>query len=109
MRSLPRLLVPAALGALLCPLLAAPAAGATSTTATVGGEQLTSTGIVAEIGPGGTRLPRVSASSYLVADADTGEVLAAKNPHGRFRPASTQKILTAVTVMPELDPDSVYT
>jgi D-alanyl-D-alanine carboxypeptidase (penicillin-binding protein 5/6) len=32
-------------------------------------------------------------------------VLAAKDPHGRFAPASTLKTLTAVTLIPELDRD----
>ena len=39
----------------------------------------------------------VSAASFLLADLDTGEVLAAKDPHGRLRPASTLKVLTALT------------
>jgi D-alanyl-D-alanine carboxypeptidase (penicillin-binding protein 5/6) len=42
--------------------------------------------------------------SWLVADADTGAVLAAKAPHRRFLPASTLKTLTAVTLLPLLDP-----
>jgi D-alanyl-D-alanine carboxypeptidase (penicillin-binding protein 5/6) len=54
-------------------------------------------------------LPRLSAGSYLVADLATGEVLAARNPHGRFRPASTLKVLTALTLLPQLDPGTVYT
>ena len=59
--------------------------------------------------PGATALPKVGASSYLLADLDTGEVLAAKDPHGRLRPASTLKVLTALTLLPKLDPDAVYT
>jgi D-alanyl-D-alanine carboxypeptidase (penicillin-binding protein 5/6) len=54
-------------------------------------------------------LPRLSAGSYVLADLDTGEVLAARNPHGRLRPASTLKVLTALTLLPELDPEMVYT
>jgi serine-type D-Ala-D-Ala carboxypeptidase (penicillin-binding protein 5/6) len=54
-------------------------------------------------------LPRLSAGSYVLADLDTGEVLAARNPHRRMRPASTLKVLTALTLLPELDPDAVYT
>src|SRR5207344_2249399 len=49
------------------------------------------------------------AASFLLADLDTGEVLAARNPHGLQRPASTLKVLTAVTLLPQLDPTSVYT
>nr|WP_078916595.1 serine hydrolase [Streptomyces viridochromogenes] len=48
------------------------------------------------------RVPRVSALSWLVADADTGEVLAAYNAHRRLPPASTLKSLFALTVLPTL-------
>ncbi len=41
-----------------------------------------------------------------VADAETGEMLGAANPDAQFTPASTQKILTAVAALSELDPDS---
>nr|WP_079055814.1 serine hydrolase [Streptomyces caeruleatus] len=48
------------------------------------------------------RLPRPSALSWLVADADSGEVLAAYNAHRRMPPASTLKTLFALTVLPTL-------
>jgi D-alanyl-D-alanine carboxypeptidase (penicillin-binding protein 5/6) len=48
-------------------------------------------------------VPRdVSARSWLVADAGTGEVLAARNAHLKLPPASTLKTLFAVTVLPVL-------
>jgi D-alanyl-D-alanine carboxypeptidase (penicillin-binding protein 5/6) len=55
--------------------------------------------------PPGTRaLPKdISARGWVVADLDTGEVLAARDPHGRYPPASTQKWLTALTLLPRLD------
>jgi D-alanyl-D-alanine carboxypeptidase (penicillin-binding protein 5/6) len=59
--------------------------------------------------PGIKPLPRLSAESYVLADLDTGEVLATRNPHSRLRPASTLKVLTALTLLPELHPDAVYT
>ena len=37
------------------------------------------------------------ASAYVIADASTGQVLAAKDPHGQFALASTLKLPTAVT------------
>ena len=40
----------------------------------------------------------------MVADATTGQVLAAKDPHGHLPPASTLKILTTDTLMPVLNP-----
>lgn len=52
---------------------------------------------------GAPRVPRdVSAVSWLVADAGTGEVLAAHNAHRRLPPASTLKTLFALTVLPGL-------
>jgi D-alanyl-D-alanine carboxypeptidase (penicillin-binding protein 5/6) len=41
-------------------------------------------------------------------DAGTGNVLAAKDPHRPLPPASTIKVLTALTLMPRLDLDSYY-
>lgn len=57
---------------------------------------------------GADRLPRVPASTWIVVDADTGDVLASKDPHRRLPPASTIKVLTAVTLMPHLDLQSTY-
>ncbi|MFJ7339536.1 D-alanyl-D-alanine carboxypeptidase family protein [Streptomyces sp. NPDC101110] len=51
---------------------------------------------------GAARLPKVSALSWLVADAGTGEVLAAHNAHRKLPPASTLKTLFALTVLPGL-------
>jgi D-alanyl-D-alanine carboxypeptidase (penicillin-binding protein 5/6) len=50
----------------------------------------------------------VLAKSWVVVDADSGDVLAAKNAHMRLRPASTLKTLTAVTLLPQLDLDDEY-
>jgi D-alanyl-D-alanine carboxypeptidase (penicillin-binding protein 5/6) len=55
---------------------------------------------------GAATLPKVKASAYVVADAGTGQVLAAKDPHGLYRPASTLKVLTAIALMPVLNPDA---
>lgn len=44
----------------------------------------------------------ISARAWLIADLDTGEVVAAKDPHGRYRPASTLKLLTALTMAQNL-------
>jgi D-alanyl-D-alanine carboxypeptidase (penicillin-binding protein 5/6) len=45
--------------------------------------------------------------SWLLADVDSGEVLAARDPHARHRPASTIKLLTALLVADELPADRV--
>src|ERR1700744_3999310 len=61
----------------------------------VGGEALSSCGIVAA--PDTPALPNdVSAEAWLVADLDSGAVVAAKDPHGRHRPASIIKVLVAM-------------
>ena len=71
----------------------------------VGGPLLASRGIVVRYPPRGTRrLPAVPASAYVVADASTGAVLAAKDAHGLYPPASTLKVLTAITMLPRLKP-----
>jgi D-alanyl-D-alanine carboxypeptidase (penicillin-binding protein 5/6) len=57
-------------------------------------------------GPGARRLPHVPAAAFVIADASTGQVLAAKDPHGLFPPASTLKILTAITLIPLLNPNA---
>jgi D-alanyl-D-alanine carboxypeptidase (penicillin-binding protein 5/6) len=84
-----------------------PAAATTTTSETVGGAALASPGLVVD-SPGSTPLPKVRAAAWLLADLDTGEVLAAQDPHGRWRPASTLKVLTALTLMPKLDPTTTY-
>ncbi|WTX18833.1 serine hydrolase [Streptomyces sp. NBC_00005] len=58
---------------------------------------------------GAPRVPDVSALSWLVADASTGEVLAAHDAHRRLPPASTLKTLFALTVLPALPADSEHT
>lgn len=48
---------------------------------------------------------QVSAQSWVLADLDSGEVLAAHGPHARHRPASTIKILTALASIRDLRMD----
>jgi D-alanyl-D-alanine carboxypeptidase (penicillin-binding protein 5/6) len=79
--------------------LAATAAGQGSQSP-VGGSLLTSEPTV--VADGATP-PAVQASAFLVADLDTGSVLAAKAPHAKFRPASTLKTLTALVLLPRLN------
>ncbi len=94
-------------GALLLLAPGTASAAAETPTPTVGGARLATDGLVVEA-PGAAPLPKLAAASWVLADLDTGEVLAAKNPHGRLRPASTLKILTALTVLPRLDPQASY-
>src|SRR3954451_480344 len=87
--------------------LAPSAAMATSpddVSSVIGGPRMAEKGLISA--PGAPALPATSAAAWVVADADTGEVLAAKNPHGGYRPASTQKTLLALTMAPRLDPSN---
>lgn len=75
----------------------------------VGGPLLARKGLVVDAPAGTPAPPKIAATSWLLADLDTGAVLAAQNPHQRLRPASTLKTLTAVTLLPLLDKTAVYT
>ncbi|MGQ0465575.1 MAG: D-alanyl-D-alanine carboxypeptidase family protein [Sporichthyaceae bacterium] len=73
----------------------------------VGGPRMAETGLVAPAGA--TPLPNISAPTWTVSDATTGQVLAAQNPHGKRRPASTLKALLGITMLPRLDANEYYT
>jgi D-alanyl-D-alanine carboxypeptidase (penicillin-binding protein 5/6) len=70
---------------------------------TVGGARLGLPGVQADPLAGAPALPaKVSALSWMVSDLDSGQVLAAKNPHWALPPASTLKTLFADTVLPKI-------
>jgi D-alanyl-D-alanine carboxypeptidase (penicillin-binding protein 5/6) len=108
------LAAPACLAAMLVPsataAAAAPAAGpapAGASTA-VGGHLMASRGVVVHYpGPRAARLPSIPASAWVIANASSGQVLAARDPHGEFGPASTMKVLTAITLIPLLNPNAM--
>ncbi|WP_038563641.1 D-alanyl-D-alanine carboxypeptidase [Mycolicibacterium fortuitum] len=71
-------------------------------TKTIGGEALSSCGVITA--PDTPPLPNdVSAEAWLVADLDTGDIIAARDPHGRHRPASIIKVLVATAALNELN------
>jgi serine-type D-Ala-D-Ala carboxypeptidase (penicillin-binding protein 5/6) len=74
--------------------------------ATQGGAQLAGHGTIVSYPASGhvRKLPQVKASAFVIADARTGRVLAARDPHGWYRPASTLKVLTAISLIPALNP-----
>ncbi|MGW0784294.1 D-alanyl-D-alanine carboxypeptidase family protein [Streptomyces sp. NPDC002913] len=75
---------------------------------TLGGERLGKVGTQVQLGPGAPVLPKdLSARSWIVADAENGQVLAAHNSHWRLPPASTLKMLFADTVLPALQPKTL--
>ncbi len=115
--AMPRRLVPLLVAALtlLAPgatALAAEgrAAGTLAAPSVIGGNQLASRGVIVDRLPGAPKLPSgITASSWLVADLTTGEILAARAPHAKHLPASTLKVLTALTLIPRLSPTSRVT
>ncbi|MEU1087004.1 D-alanyl-D-alanine carboxypeptidase [Streptomyces sp. NPDC005892] len=73
----------------------------------IGGPQLAKEGTQVNLGPGAPVLPEaLTGRSWIVADAESGDVLAAHNAHWRLPPASTLKMLFADTVLPALQPST---
>ncbi len=87
--------------ALGSPALAAPGS-------VVGGDQLGLRGVQVNLGPDAQPVPDIWASSWVLADATTGEILASKGAHKLRAPASTLKTLTALTLLPKLAPQGTY-
>ncbi|MGP3688047.1 D-alanyl-D-alanine carboxypeptidase [Streptomyces sp. IBSNAI002] len=76
---------------------------------TVGGALLGQPGTQVNLLPGAPALPsNLTGRSWIVADAESGEVLASHNAHWRLPPASTMKMLFADTVLPGLPKDQVH-
>ncbi|MEI7033105.1 D-alanyl-D-alanine carboxypeptidase [Streptomyces pratensis] len=82
-----------------------------ATMSSLGGERLARAGTQVALGPGAPVLPKeLTGRSWIVANAESGEVLAAHNAHWRLPPASTMKMLFADTLLPALRPTtSTYT
>ncbi|MFD7572909.1 D-alanyl-D-alanine carboxypeptidase family protein [Streptomyces sp. NPDC059810] len=59
--------------------------------------------------PGAPDVPSLSALSWVIADASSGEVLAARNAHRKLPPASTLKALFALTALPHHEPSEQHT
>nr|WP_107069300.1 DUF5136 domain-containing protein [Streptomyces durhamensis] len=78
-----------------------PAATPPARMSTVGGKRLGQPGTQVNLAPGVPVLPKdLTARSWIVSDAESGEVLAAHNAHWRLPPASTLKMLFADTLLP---------
>ncbi|MEU1261279.1 D-alanyl-D-alanine carboxypeptidase [Streptomyces cellulosae] len=79
-----------------------PSATPPAHTSIVGGERLAKPGTQVNLAAGVPVLPKeLSARSWIVADAESGDVLAAHNAHWRLAPASTLKMLFADTLLPK--------
>ncbi len=69
---------------------------------TMGGARLGKPGTQVDLAGGAPVLPKdITARSWIVADAESGDVLAAHNAHWRLAPASTLKMLFADTLLPK--------
>ena len=73
----------------------------------MGGDALHQQGLVVD--GAADPLPSPGARSFVIADLDSGEILAAQNAHTPLPPASTMKMLTALTVLPRVDLQEIYT
>lgn len=74
----------------------------------VGGELLDRAGVVepeGDLPP----VPPVAATSFVVANLTTRDVLAAKNAHESLAPGSALAMLLGLTVLGRVDPEAVYT
>ncbi|WP_372454188.1 D-alanyl-D-alanine carboxypeptidase family protein [Streptomyces tardus] len=109
---------PAAVAAAALPLLLVGAVPAQADEAVppaemsiVGGERLGQPGTQIAPRKGAPSLPKkkLSARAWVVADAESGEILAAHNAHWRLAPASTLKMLFADTLLPKFDKKTKYT
>ncbi|GKQ40912.1 D-alanyl-D-alanine carboxypeptidase [Streptomyces sp. A012304] len=75
----------------------------------MGGARLGRAGTQVELTGGAPVLPKgLTARSWIVADAESGDVLAAHNAHWRLPPASTLKMLFADTVLPRFPRTTQY-
>ncbi len=74
----------------------------------IGGDRLGECGLI--LPPNSAQPPSGNtAATWLLADMDSGAVIAAYDPHGRQRPASVMKVLLALVVAKELRGDMVVT
>jgi len=104
-RARPLRLALAATAAVALVMAAAPIASAEP----IGGPLLTGNDGIVDPRPGAADLPDVPVSAWVLADLDTGAILAAKRPHAQRPPASVLKMLTLLTLSQRLDPGLVYT
>lgn len=85
-------------------------AGSANGKSVIGGGRLGEKGVIVNSveGDGVSAPPSTTALSYLIADFESGEVLAAKDPHRKLPPASTLKTLTALTLLSRINMNKSY-
>ena len=74
----------------------------------VGGAQLASMGVVVDLPPGVPAPPAPRDGAWLVADADTGAVLAAKAAHGHYLPKDALALAIGPTLLHSEGPLILY-
>ena len=86
-----------------------PPAGARTIAGSVpGGYRLASRNTILPVGA--PKLPAgIQARAWVLCDLGSGDILAARDPHGRYQPASILKMLTALTLVPNLAGKKVVT
>jgi D-alanyl-D-alanine carboxypeptidase (penicillin-binding protein 5/6) len=94
--------------AALSTLATAGATAAASSAPVVGGAELAASTTIWHVPAGVPMPPALPAKGYLLADLTTGQILVAHDAHRPLRTASTMKVLTALTLLPRLDPNGVY-
>jgi D-alanyl-D-alanine carboxypeptidase (penicillin-binding protein 5/6) len=68
----------------------------------IGGPELASMAVVTDLAAGVPAPPELKDVAWVLADLDSGKVVAAKAAHARLLPASTLKTLTALTLIPKV-------
>ncbi|MEU6771008.1 D-alanyl-D-alanine carboxypeptidase [Streptomyces sp. NPDC046759] len=86
-----------------------PAATPPATMSTVGGVRLGQSGTQVNLAPGVPVLPKdITARSWIITDAESGDVLAAHDAHWPLPPASTLKMLFADTLLPRFPQETEH-
>lgn len=93
--------------------IAPAAAGVTAVVAgetggVVGGAALDKAGVVTDLPAGVPEPPAPTAEAWLLADLESGDVIASSGAHTPLAPASTLKVLTALALLPQLDTKRPY-
>ncbi|XVX19391.1 D-alanyl-D-alanine carboxypeptidase family protein [Actinomycetota bacterium] len=70
----------------------------------IGGPRLAEMDVITDLPAGVPAPPEILNQSWLIADMETGEIIAARAPHARLLPASTVKALTATVLIPRIAP-----
>jgi D-alanyl-D-alanine carboxypeptidase (penicillin-binding protein 5/6) len=90
------------------PLTTSPMPVHDETPPAIGGDAMATNGLA--VPAGAAALPKtISATSWVVADLDSGDVLGTCGPHVYGAPASVQKLLLVAAVLPKLNPVDVIT